>query len=342
MEKRLLSVSQNIDCLINIGDYIQALAASQFVDKIDGFVEREELREYSEKECKVIMNGWYMHNPKEWPPSSLIHPLFISFHINSTVWDRFSKDDSLAYLKRYEPIGCRDYDTMRFLNEYGIDAYFSGCLTLTLGKKYKATERNDAIYFVDPYFRIRDRSFTWKFVSLLYLSTHFISVLKLKKKRNKEVPFSIGNLLDNAWFLKLYSGIFKKDVVLKAEYIQHESVVYNKQMKSNEERLAYAEYLVEKYARASLVVTSRIHCALPCIGLDTPIIYIEDLKQPQNSKCRLGGLLELFNIIKFDQYKLKPQFEFKEKIDIDKLPKSKEKPTRLIENLCNNCTKFMQ
>ena len=51
--------------------------------KIDGFIQREELKDYDSEECKVIMNGWYMHHPEQWPPSDKIHPLFVAFHINS-------------------------------------------------------------------------------------------------------------------------------------------------------------------------------------------------------------------------------------------------------------------
>ena len=41
-------------------------------------------------------------------------------------------DESLDYLSSHEPIGCRDIHTVNFLKEHNIDAYFSGCLTLTL------------------------------------------------------------------------------------------------------------------------------------------------------------------------------------------------------------------
>jgi len=38
-------------------------------------------------------------------------------------------------------------DTETLLREKGIDAYFSGCLTLTLKNKFK--KRNNTIYIVD-------------------------------------------------------------------------------------------------------------------------------------------------------------------------------------------------
>lgn len=56
----------------NIGDYIQALASAQFLPHIDGFINREKLKDYKEEPCSVIMNGWYIHNPEQWPPSNKI------------------------------------------------------------------------------------------------------------------------------------------------------------------------------------------------------------------------------------------------------------------------------
>jgi hypothetical protein len=40
------------------------------------------------------------------------------------------------------------------------------------------------------------------------------------------------------------------------------------------ERLGKAEELLRLYAGARLVVTSRLHCALPCLALGTPVLFI--------------------------------------------------------------------
>lgn len=123
MEYKLLSISKNIDG-VNIGDYTQALASSQFYPIIDGFVERDELSLYDDEDCKVIMNGWYMAQPENWPPSKHINPLFVAFHINSKARDSMLSKESIEYLKKYEPIGCRDTYTMDLVKGKGIDAYF--------------------------------------------------------------------------------------------------------------------------------------------------------------------------------------------------------------------------
>ena len=101
MKYKLLAVSKfpNISG-VNIGDYVQALASSQFLPHIDGFIDRDEdLKDYAGEPCKVIMNGWYMHLPQNWPPSDLIDPLFVAFHLNSGVKEVLLSSQSIAYLK---------------------------------------------------------------------------------------------------------------------------------------------------------------------------------------------------------------------------------------------------
>lgn len=41
------------------------------------------------------------------------------------------------------------------------------------------------------------------------------------------------------------------------------------------ERLLRAQELLDLYARASCVVTSRLHCALPCLAIGTPVLLVD-------------------------------------------------------------------
>lgn len=95
----------------NIGDYIQALASKQFLPHVDTIIQREKLKDYSGENINMIMNGWYMHNPQQWPPSDKINPLFVAFHLNVLAEKDMMSKEGLAYLKLWEPIGCRDKRT---------------------------------------------------------------------------------------------------------------------------------------------------------------------------------------------------------------------------------------
>ncbi len=122
----------------NIGDYVQSIAAKQFLPRTDVFLNREELHTFqSDDPVYFICNGWFMFHPENWPPAPSLHPLFISFHINPKYGQRFLTDGCVDYLKQHGPIGCRDEQTLKMLEEKQIPAWNSGCLTLTLGRSYQ-------------------------------------------------------------------------------------------------------------------------------------------------------------------------------------------------------------
>ena len=280
----------------NIGDYVQALASSQFLPSIDGFINREQLDDYNDEECKVIMNGWYMHNPQHWPPSSKICPLFVAFHLNTSVADKMLSNEGVSYLKAHEPIGCRDTNTMKLLKDKGIKAYFSGCMTLTLGKRYITEEKNDIDYFVDPIIP-KSKNLLTNLKNIFYYFYNLKNVNIVAAKLYQTEKLTIKRRLISAGFLRLYSRIIDKSMVVHATYINQENAYYADAFDSDFDRLKEAERLIKLYAKARLVVTNRIHCALPCLGLNTPVIYTLDMNDSEISTCRFGGLVDLFNVV---------------------------------------------
>lgn len=139
---------------INIGDEIQAIAARRFLPRVDYFINREELSTFKSEDnekVKLIMNGWYMHDPSAWPPSEDIVPLLTSMHINphnQKVAKRFFSTKSCTFFKKNGPVGARDLHTLALLKENGVDSYFSACLTLTL-QRNNTKPRKDYILAVD-------------------------------------------------------------------------------------------------------------------------------------------------------------------------------------------------
>ena len=59
-----------------------------------------------------------------------------------------------------------------------------------------------------------------------------------------------------------------------------------------EERSGRVKELLTVYQNASAVVTSRIHCALPCLALGTPVLFLQDSRYDVG---RQKGLTELFH-----------------------------------------------
>ena len=343
MKYKLLAVSKSSKLTrINIGDYVQALASSQFLPHIDGFIDRdEELKEYDGERCKVIMNGWFMHDPENWPPSEKILPLFVAFHINSDAKEKLLSPTSLEYLKKYQPIGCRDLNTMKLLTTKGVKAYFSGCMTLTLGIKYHSDTKEPTTYIVDPIYNgsLKGRNLMKAIYEMLI---HPFDICKLCMTEELYL-YSGRNILNKciktALYYKEYKRIFGRKTVMEAIYISqgHE---HQDKCKSDQEQLNKAEHLIKQYSKAQLVITSRIHCALPCLGIETPVIYLENSQDVENSFCRMGGLRELFNIVVVDKGVLVPKFDTTLPITANNHPKNKEYWRPLAQGLIQKCKGF--
>jgi hypothetical protein len=333
----------------NIGDYIQSLAAEQYTGKDVLYVQAEEQNKYSGEPVKLIMNGWFMHKPENWPPAKNIVPLIISFHMNPANGERMLSEEGIAYFKdyvrHYGPVGARDRDTEKLLKSKGIDAYFSGCLTLTLGKTFKHNPEGKRVCFVDPYFDASNTRVA-KLGYLFTLISNYRTIVKISKQLYNSV--SRDKLLKTASFFKTYSRVFEKDVLANAEYLKH--VLLESSLGNEADKFQYARDLLNKYADSRLVVTSRIHAALPCLAMGTPVIFvIADDLQPNGkgvvpyAKGRFDGLLEIFNVMECLNSKLKPilGFDVKGKIGLKHAIKNKENHLKITADLDKACTAFI-
>ena len=144
----------------NLGDEIQSIAASAFLPQTDQYIYREELKKFSHAEpVKMILNGWYMHSPGQWPPSQDVEPLLTSIHIdqsNPEVAKRMLYGEGEKYFRQYgKPIGVRDTETLKLFRKAHIPAFFSGCLTLTLKRKPQI-QREQYICAVDVSQTVQD------------------------------------------------------------------------------------------------------------------------------------------------------------------------------------------
>lgn len=87
--------------------------------------------------------GWFMKTPFKkqapFPLNNHIRPIFLSFHISRP---DFLRPEVIDHLKSYGPVGCRDWHTTRLLTNAGIPAYFSGCVTTTIGSLFPDHQPN--------------------------------------------------------------------------------------------------------------------------------------------------------------------------------------------------------
>jgi len=352
--------SGSTDGYKNIGDYIQSLAQIHFSGAEDVlYVDKERISDFNGNGAKVrtILNAWWIVFTKYWPPSEDIEPLLLSMHISPSKADGMLSEEGISYLKKHGPVGCRDRGTEEILKKRGVDCYYSGCLTLTLGLRYKNPETKDKVMFVDPYIEaVRDED--GKFSASLMLSNMLYGVTKLSKIAKLFSKFdhfycnsgrfkSLRKFACVSAFYRTYRNKFSDEILFGAKYLTQavkigDGTIYN----TEEEKMQLAEQFVVDYSDASLVITSRIHCALPCLGLETPVLFVHSegvghVRDPG----RFGGIVELFNVLKYRNFNLLSEDQnIPNKINRENLKdiKNKNSYIKIMENMASKCKEFFR
>ncbi len=224
----------------NLGDEIQSIAARRFLPRIDFLVDREGLDSFAgpgDVEHRILLNGWFMHDPHHWPPAPTLAPLFISFHLSDMITpsvgpgrapsDVLLRGPNLEYLRHTGPVGARDLHTLALLEKNQVDAYFSGCLTLTLEERHP-----DEIE---------------AFIALVDLDDEVADACRARSTSE----------------LRRFTHI-------------------DRNHGDTAERFTRAERLLAVYRRAKCVITSRLHAALPCLAMGTPVLILNT--QPDQSR----------------------------------------------------------
>lgn len=312
----------------NIWDYIQSLAAKQFLPHVDKLLYREELDQYTDEEIKIISNWWFMHSPLNRPPSKNIIPLFIAFHLNEKARHHLLQEKSIQYFKKHWPIWCRDIHTKNLLDSKWVNTYYSSCLTLTLWKTYKSETRTDNIYIVDipGYKKSTIKEKIKRLLIMLNNPINIIHEIRKKFKRKEEKKINIKKIIS-------------EDLLKKAIQIHH----FLPKSEQEEENFKIAEDLLKKYAEAKLVITGKIHCALPCLALWTPVIFINAWFDSIEDSCRFEWIIDLFNTITVDKdWNISTNFWFTwEKIDLTTIIKNPKTFEKYIPSLIERCEKFI-
>jgi hypothetical protein len=211
---------------INIGDYMQILAIDNVyrqmgIPKEDIiYIDVDDVSTY-DGDYVVLPIGLLMHNVSGDKISDgfskKIIPVFLCY---ATYLTQLKKED-VAFLSKYEPIGCRDAYTASLLSQYGIQSYVNGCLTATFPKADVDRTAFSKIFIVDA-----------------------------SEELKNAIP-------DN--------------VKAAATYFSH---LVTSELENPK---AYTKTVYEKYVdEAMLVVTSRLHCAVPCMAAGIPVIFACD------------------------------------------------------------------
>lgn len=141
---------------VNLGDPIQSYAVKNLYREM-GIPEediipvpRYDMANYDGEECICVVNSASNYEELAYdshfmPPSKKIHAIPMSLHIHREI-----PKEELDFYKSCGGVGCRDIATVDYLKSLGIDAYLTGCLTLTLPRRTEEQAKNATkIYFLD-------------------------------------------------------------------------------------------------------------------------------------------------------------------------------------------------
>ncbi len=145
----------------NLGDDVQTYALENLLPRVDRMVDRENMNTdecFDHQPTATPMAAWFMGKKWQWPPADCLRPLFISFHYTDfTAYPNkyfrseyeYISGPGAEYLNAWGPVGCRDLFTMEQLQKRGVEAYFSGCVTLTLPKQPQTRDKGTYVCLVD-------------------------------------------------------------------------------------------------------------------------------------------------------------------------------------------------
>lgn len=263
---------------MNIGDETQGLAGIQMLPRVDALVERDVLHQakfatpmgFNNATDKIVMfmNAWYGIPAMKWPPPEFLEPVTLAMHFQDRMYSKIlqlptgskivgevpdvtvdertiqMKDGSkrtimiAPFLKANRPIGARDTKTLEYFVKNGIPAFFSACMTMTLGLPRPSVQ--DSILIIDAPDRVQ------------------------------------------------LEAVVPADVLANATILTQDLV--GPLADTSISRYLYSFYRLLLYPRAKLIITARLHVALPAVALGTPVVFMHTEKLPGGGGHRLDGL----------------------------------------------------
>lgn len=244
----------------NIGDILQGMAAAQFLSQDSVAVDREKLYMMS-KEIPgfLLATGWFMHDYTLFPPPPNITPFYISVHVANSNFLRHAH--IREHFRMHGPVGCRDKKTLYLFLGWGIPAYYSGCLTITIPNKTPIHNDQDGAFLIVD---------------------------------------NIDHPVPDAVLEKIESMLQRK--LLRVSHDPTDiSLPFEDYVLSGTARM---QSLLNQYCDASMVITTKIHCALPCLGMGANVVLIH----PNPSDPRLQTVRQFMQIISYDELLKSNQF----------------------------------
>jgi hypothetical protein len=142
---------------------------------------------------------------------------------------------SKSWLKQHGPVGCRDPATVKLMSHLGVEAFDSGCLTLSLKRVFPTQKPREQVWVVDPS-SLQEVTDLHNFSTRSHVSSKFCDDFLREESADYRIAWTIG----------------QRNEILKV--------------------LDF----VNEYSEAKVLITSRLHAALPASTRGTPVVFLRN------------------------------------------------------------------
>ena len=223
----------------NLGDDIQSIAQQEFIEvrepsKEIVHIERDQMGGYKGPPVKMLMSGWFMGDWRQFPPSARIKPVFISFHV--------SLSEEAEEAEQTKEVLKANLDYLKAHEPIGC--------------------RDDATRDLLRGFGVE--AFTSGCMTLL-----------LPPPPPGTARKGVYIVCEEEWEPDEWRDCVPRDVLARSEDLTHDLALRKRyEVITAGRRRAMARDVLDKYRTAELVITTRLHCALPCRAFGTPMIFL--------------------------------------------------------------------
>uniref|UniRef100_A0A0G4GJV2 Sugar phosphate transporter domain-containing protein n=1 Tax=Chromera velia CCMP2878 TaxID=1169474 RepID=A0A0G4GJV2_9ALVE len=251
----------------NLGDMAQGFGSMHYLPRVDTTICRDKmaddaprvLRETGKENIFMVANAWYGHWEQQWPPHESTRAVMLAVHLNPEVEKPFRSEAAMSWYKSY-------------VERYG-----------PIGVRDVASA---------------------KMLSRKPDVPHFFSTCCTLLMEN---PFEVLHRLGGPPLVR--EGVVVSDPKLNMDGYKTvvperilNSAILATQESVSADGLGWSDFDTEfcrllTLAKAKLVVTTRIHVALPSVAFGTPVVFLDDGNPAGGAGGRLEGLMQFFHTI---------------------------------------------
>ena len=139
----------------NLGDHIQILTYDYLYNNMGVadneviVIDKDDLYKY-DGEPVLLPVSMSLMNYKEHGIAGMFSSRITPIFFGLIMYKDELLPEEVVYLKKHEPVGCRDERTYNTMMQYGISSYLGGCITVTLPTRERCPVKQKKVFIIDP------------------------------------------------------------------------------------------------------------------------------------------------------------------------------------------------